>query len=564
MKRAVLLLALLLSAAGYVFLQTPAPRTDLAALMPGGALLYLEARDFEKLLREWDQSKLKAGWLSSDNYEQFSRSNLLQKLEGVYREYGAAAGFLPGLSGLHGIAGGESALALYEIREVEFLYISRVGQARLARSQLWSVRDRFEQRQAGGATFYLRTDPASGRAVAFAFANGYLFVATRDDLVARALALLSGSADPAIATDRWYRDAARATSGPGELRLAMHLEALTRSVYFRSYWIQRNTPDIRQYWTGIADLTRSAPAITETRVFLRGQPATRAAAYVSELAAMVPSEAGMYKAFASPSAAATAALIVHKLIAPPTESFEEWRYAPGAVSPDETAGTEGDLETRIDEPPPPADAGVAQSISAAQSFIGNAGVESALLTQASAQAGGPFVRTPAVIVLTGDADWDPATVRRALSAAAGPLWTASELGVGWTAAAAGSHSVERLDGLGALLFASRGRLLYLANDAGLLSATLDRAPTTPAAGAITYAAGFRHSRERGNFNRIMMALDFGSSAGRLFRFGDNAAPFFSGNLAGLSRTLSRVSEIRVTEEAGETAVKQVVVYSLAP
>jgi hypothetical protein len=49
-----------LSAAGYVFLQTNAPAPKLATLMPSGALLYLEAPDFGRLLHEWVASKVKA------------------------------------------------------------------------------------------------------------------------------------------------------------------------------------------------------------------------------------------------------------------------------------------------------------------------------------------------------------------------------------------------------------------------------------------------------------------------------------------------------------------------
>ena len=66
---------------------------------------------------------------------------------------------MPGLQSVIEIAGTDSALALYEIHEVEFLYISRIDDAGLAKSQLWAIRDKFEQRQAGGVSFYLRTDP---------------------------------------------------------------------------------------------------------------------------------------------------------------------------------------------------------------------------------------------------------------------------------------------------------------------------------------------------------------------------------------------------------------------
>ena len=82
MKIAVLT-ALLLSTAGLVFLQTTPSATKLATLMPSGALLYLEAPDFGRLLRDWDASKVKADWLESANYEVFSRSNLFTKLQEV-------------------------------------------------------------------------------------------------------------------------------------------------------------------------------------------------------------------------------------------------------------------------------------------------------------------------------------------------------------------------------------------------------------------------------------------------------------------------------------------------
>jgi hypothetical protein len=238
MKKAVLFITLALAAVGaYAFFQAAAPTPKLATLMPGGALLYLEAPDFGGLLRDWDQSKVKTDWLASTNYEVFSRSNLFTKLQEVYNQYGEAAGFVPGLKGAREIAGTESALALYQIRDVEFLYISRISDSDLMKSQLWAVREKFQQRQAGGVAFYLRTDPASKRTVAFAFTKGYLLLATRDDLLAQALELLAGGSNPSVAADPWYRDATAAKPDAGELRVVMNLEALVKSVYFRSYWV---------------------------------------------------------------------------------------------------------------------------------------------------------------------------------------------------------------------------------------------------------------------------------------------------------------------------------------
>jgi hypothetical protein len=408
--------------------------------------------------------------------------------------------------------------------------------------------------------FYLRTDAASKRTVAFAFAKGYLLLATRDDLVAQALELLAGGANPSIASDRWYRDSTAAASTPGELRLVMNLDALVASNYFRSYWVQRNASTVRRFWAGVADVKRIGGNITETRVFLRRPdtaepaPSSAGAAAVSSLLALVPPDAGLYRASRAGEPSETAALIVQKLIAPQPERRRDWRDAPPAVSPDSRAGSESDLETRIDEQPLPHDAGASGSLAAMRAMVEKTGGHALLLLQSSAPAGGVFVRMPSVIVLDGAGDWDRDSVRGSLATAAGKLWTTSQLGAGWVSGTAGQHPVERLDGLGTLAFAVRGRLLFLSNDLRLLTAVLDQTGTSPANGALTYAAGFRHAREQENYQRVMAALDFPTSA--------TAPAFFSENIASLSRVLSSVAEVRVTEEQRGTTTFQTVLYQI--
>jgi hypothetical protein len=184
-----------------------------------------------------------------------------------------------------------------------------------------------------------------------------------------------------------------------------------------------------------------------------------------------------------------------------------------------------------------------------------------LLVQSTSTPDGFFVRRPSVIVLEGTESWDLDSIRDSLVTAVGGLWTTSQMGAHWIAGTAGRHSVERLDGLGALLFANRGKLLFLSNDMALLAATLDRAGSNPMASSFTYAAGFRQSRKRSNYGQIMKALDFNGYPGGLQA--DNAGDkhsFFSGNIASLSQVLSRVSEIRVTEEERATVTVQTVLF----
>ena len=221
---------------------------------------------------------------------------------------------------------------------------------------------------------------------------------------------------------------------------------------------------------------------------------------------------------------------------------------------------------RIDEQPLPADAGIADSIAAARTLVDQGNAHSLLLVQSTSPDAGTFVPIASVIVLAGDAGWNRDTVRQSLTAAAGKLWTTSQLGAAWAGDTVAQQPVDRLDGLGTVLFAIRGRFLFLSGDAPLLASVLARSGAAPpSAGDFTYAAGFRHQRERANYERIMAALDFTAPAGTP-EFEPNPSPggpsFFSGNLGSLSRVLGRIAEVRLTERETPAGTIQKVVYQL--
>jgi hypothetical protein len=124
-------------------------------------------------------------------------------------------------------------------------------------------------------------------------------------------------------------------------------------------------------------------------------------------------------------------------------------------------------------------------------------------------------------VLAGSSVWDPDSVRLALEGSA--------------------DNVE---------FTARGNLLVLANSADLLKEILSRVDRKPAADDAIYIAGFRHTAERANFEKMMAALDYGKPQ----------PTFFSGNIASLSRVLSRVSTESIVIHDRGGSLTQTVVY----
>jgi len=154
---------------------------ELPSLLPEGALLSIEARDFGSLLHDWNTSEEKRAWLTSDNHGAFSNSRLFERLSRAQDEFAAAAGLPADEDLLEKVAGKQSCLALYDIGNLEFVYVTRLEQQAIENTPLWQTRGKFEQRSEAGTAFYVHKDAQSSRVAAFASRDGWLILGTRED-----------------------------------------------------------------------------------------------------------------------------------------------------------------------------------------------------------------------------------------------------------------------------------------------------------------------------------------------------------------------------------------------
>lgn len=518
----------------WALVQAPAPRS-LAEFIPAGPTLYLEAKDFAALVRDWNGSAEKKLWLGSANFEVFSRSRLYQRLGEAQAEFATAAGLPPDMPLLESAAGGESALALYDIGKLEFLYMTRLPSARIIETGLWRTRENYETRNVAGVNYFVRLDPASRRLAAFAVTDDYLLVATREDLVPAALKLLAGAGGAAVTGEEWFAAPVR-TAGPrGDLRLVMNLPALVRSPHFRSYWVQRNVSVLRQYGAGIADVFRSPSEVREQRVLLRFSqppPAAQGSA-LGRIMRLVPDDAGLFRAWANPAPEAALDLVAGRVLDPQPLAGRPSEMAPEAPVI-AAAGSESDLETRIDEPPV-GDTGGRFVPGPLRQLIRNAKLEAMLeLGSTRALADGVFVGIDSAVVLLASSDWNPEAVRAALS-------TVAETGP-----------------LGRIAFEARGGVLVIANSAALLRSVAARIPNAPVAALENYSARLNPTRERANFEKMTRLIDYASGT-------DPRQPkFFSDNIASLGRVLSRVQSSSIVVRDTGQVVTQTVTYRLGP
>jgi hypothetical protein len=558
-------IALASAAIGWVTYLAAAPAPPpLSKYVPAGPLVYLEAKDFSALLNDWNSSPQKKQWLTSDTYEVFSRSRLFLRLKGASDQFAAAAGLPPEMNFLSQVAGERSVFALYDIGNLQFLYITYLPSAKSMQTTLWQTRSKFEPRSAGGVDFYLRRDPQSQREVAFAVSGDYLLLSTREDLMAGALQLMSGKQDRTVAGEQWWAQSTAASGQAGDLRMVLNIEELVPNGYFRTYWVQQNITDLKQYSASVSDLFRSSKQYREERLLNKKEEPKQASspdgpAAVADVARLVPSEAGVYQAEANPTSDASFALLETKLLAPHLGPAPPSQVAPQVQLTSGEQGSGSDLETRIDHAP--VERSVApQAVSALKELLDKAPLLASLHVQSTVpDQAGVFVRIHSAVILVAGSEWNQTAVQSALTDFVRPALTASQLGVGWQQ----ESGYQELDGLWPLVASVRGKYLLVSDDPGLAEAILANFSRKSDRKPADLLAGFNHQQERANFARFSKVADRPSATVADDENRRGEPQFFSNNMVSLSSTLAAVSAEKIEVRSEGNKERQTVTYEWA-
>jgi hypothetical protein len=564
MKRILIILCVALACAGigWAGYRAASPSgVPLSKFVPAGPLLYLEAQDFSSLLSEWNSSPQKKQWIKSDNYQVFSRSRLFLRLEGAGEQFAAAAGIPPDIDFFSQVAGQRSAVAIYDIGKLEFLYITYLPSAKSIQSSLYQTRAKFEPRNAGGVDFYVRRDPQSEREVAFAISGDYLLLATRQDLMAGALQLMASKTDRTVESESWWTQSTAAAGHAGDLRMVLNLQTLIPNGYFRSYWVQQNITDLSRYSAAVSDLFRSAKEYREERVLIRKKEPAQAAsadslASTTELSRLVPESAGVYVTAANPSVDSCLALLETKILAPHLGPAPASQIAPQVQLTSGEQGTSADLETRIDQAPAEAPATTNSAVALKDLLAKNPILASLQLQSTQRDSAGVFVRIHSALVFAAASDWSEDSVHSALNEFVRPGLTAGQLGTSWQQ----KSGYHQLDGLWPLTVAVRGKELIVSDDPSQMESVLANVARKSDRMPLEYFAGFHHQQERENFTRFTSLVDHPNVRVTSGPGSEREPQFFSGNMASLSATLTNVSAERIEIRSNGGKVRQTVIY----
>ena len=507
-----------------------------ASLLPAGALLYLEAKDFHRILSQWNGSSEKKSWLGSRNFQQLSVSRLIERLSQAQGEVESIAGIPVNMDFTDQVAGSRSGFAFYDFSKLTFVYATEIGENRLEGSALWRSRRSFQSREVAGVPFYLKADAASHRTVAFASYKGWLTIATDEERMAQTLTLLSGGKAPAVAGEPWYVRAVKERAEQGDLRLVYNMAAVLATPQFRSYWLHRNASELKPFSSGISDLFERADGFEEQRMMLRNDGPLTAVSPDSALAdalAYSSADDSLVRGWSRPDTALIADLVQQVLGGQKIGSTHSDLAAP-AIAPEAGAvGTESDLEVRIDQPPfiRPSERSVAPLTEALL----------AMEPTAMAHVQTTTVLRDGVFVLPGSGlvfickNPDARKLEAALNQAA----SASEAG-----------SLDRLQAK------VDGKVVSLSRID--LSAGTDRRlpPQT------TYVAFYNHAVEWPHYRKLFAVLDAPSGA-REPGMASETPAFFSGNVGDLGTALSSLQSASIVSADSGSTVRETVRYQLA-
>src|SRR5216683_7329859 len=306
---------------------------------------------------------------------------------------------------------------------------------------------------------------------------------------------MSGSKDRTIEAEQWWSQSVAAGGPAGDLRMLLNLEKIVPSPYFRSYWMQRNITDMKQYSAAVSDLFRSGGEYREERVLLKkfaapGDAVTsEGATAVADLLRLAPADTGTYEVRATPSAADCLDVLETKILSPHRGPAVAQQTAPDVQLSSGETGSSSDLETRIDQAPLKTSAS-GDASTPLKDLFQKARVLAVLQTQATERdKDGVFVRIHSGVAYLAAADWQETSVRSALVDFLRPSLSTGNLGLQWLS----KSGYQELDGLWNFAVAVRGKYLLLSDDSSLLKSMFANLNQKTAQKPAVLVAGFHHA-----------------------------------------------------------------------
>ena len=607
MKKVMLLLAVaMLAIAHRSDGQQPrslAEQLKLAAVMPRGAMVYLQASDLSALMKTWLASPVRSQFYNSASFAAFQTSHVYLKIQDRLKEFETAIGVGIDEKRLAELAGRASAVSIYDIGNIEMVFVTELPRPRAIATALFKQAPQFQERSADGTSYYVRDVATDGgrlnQQFCFAYVEGKLIVTTTEGLMIRTVANAKAAGADSLSSEVIALAGQAAGFTAHDITMWLDQARLNRNRYFENYWIHHNEESaLANIESALIDLRITREGMNEQRWFKMGA-GNRAAGdsmtgeQIAAFMKFAPANAQLVQVHAAAGAEQMSSAIERSLFGKlPAES-----WSPSEI-PDRTRndGNEDEhtraerysrLDSRFDidvddeqaprrgagaasrEPQQPAPPAASDFLKTVGPLLAGASTTSYCeLVRSKAEAGKPFVRFERAIV--AQLKPDGAVNREALERAVVDELRARFVVAGtqprleWQDEGAVRFVAQSLLEQGAAYSVS-GRYLVMASSKELASDILQAAksatanPETADAPVDSYAL-IRVAAARSAFDILMSKLDGRDQNATSPAKSDEEnreVKFFSENLSSLIAS-SAIREVRVTHQSGPIATQRVV------
>ena len=277
----------------------------LASDLPRGAFVYVQFSNLPALIEQWDRSPLKERYLNSKNYQQLQHRHLMLKLISRWEEFNTALGFQVDIATITGTSETKAALAVYDIGQLDLVFIAPMSEEKIALTQFFSNKDQFEEVESPGGTVYYRQPVEADRGrqkqmLAFTTLSGRFILATNESLLLRTIANINRkNPKDSLADDPAFKTLSQKVK-PHFLTIWVDQAKLNQDYYFKHYWLMQNTDDLKDIRAGMFDLEQQKGRWIERREFLTTSKTHTSSPPISDaelkrLYSMVPEDAPLVR-----------------------------------------------------------------------------------------------------------------------------------------------------------------------------------------------------------------------------------------------------------------------------
>jgi len=539
--------------------QTTASDIDIATLLPPGAMIYLESHDLLGQLQRWSDSSVKQRWLASANFSEFEKSRLYLRLKDRLHEFDSLAGLSIDLPLVRSLAGKQAGLGLYGIRDLEFVFATKIPTGSFEQGPFFQQRARYEQRSAEGGAYFARSGPNG--AIAFAIRGGYFLLATKESLLRAALHNFSVAASrERLSAEPLFQESQTALTRSGDVWMYLNMALVQDSRYFRNEWLYKNLEETARYRAGVVRLAMQSGQYREERQFLLKEDATAPAAIDPALLQGLPDNLEFVRAeTATPK---TIALALHETLLNPLRHRDQTLSLTRREDPYETAPllkTDNRYFLQIDEPAPAAEnlkesqqRELQQMLTELEMELQAFGSVALVQCRSSQLDAEGYVRAQHGFVLKGGGT-NLDRLKQVIQRQYNRLYHGSQL-ADWTR---GEGNTEVLGSLSPVALLSKGSVFALGNSTTFVRSLLNSASAARNSNrAVHYDARLDLKQLRPHYKGLFQWLDYQAVPPQP----GAPLPYFSVNLGGLLGALQPVETVAVQRWVVNRTLHEEVVY----